>query len=84
MGEEIPRRSVGGESFNKIMKNWSTDENNLKKDPEKYAIWRLEQLVNFGLGTEKLNAKELKKYWSEIVIDPARRKFLELLLYGKK
>lgn len=66
------------------MQNWSTDEKNLKKDPEKYAIWKLEQLVNFGLGGKKLSAKELKKYWLKMVIDPARRKFLELLLYGKK
>ena len=66
------------------MKNWSTDENQLKKDPEKYAIWKLEQMVNFGLGGEKLSAIALKKYWNKIVIDPARRKFLELLLYGKK
>ena len=66
------------------MKNWSTDEKQLKKSPEKYAIWKLEQLVNFGLDGKKLNASELKKYWSKIVIDPAKRKFLELLLYGKK
>ena len=66
------------------MQNWSTDENQLKKDPEKYAIWKLEQLVNFGLGGKKLSAFALKKYWNKIVIDPAKRKFLELLLYGKK
>ena len=65
------------------MYNWSTDEKNLKKNSEKYAIWKLEQMVNFGLGKEKLNAKELKKYWNQIVIDPARRKFLELIIYGK-
>lgn len=66
------------------MKNWSTDEKKLKKNPEKYAIWKLEQMVNFGLGGGKLRASELKKYWSKIVIDPARRKFLEILLYGKR
>ena len=66
------------------MKNWSTDEKNLKKNPEKYTIWRLEQLVNFGLDGEKLSAKELKKYWDKIIIDPFKRKFLEFLLYGKK
>lgn len=64
------------------MKNWSTDEKQLKNNPEKYAIWKIEQLVNFGLGGEKLSASELKKYWSKIVIDPTKRKFLELLLYG--
>lgn len=63
------------------MYNWSTDEKQLKKNPEKYAIWKLEQMVNFGLGGEKLSAFELKKYWSKIAIDPAKRKFLEVLLY---
>ncbi|OGL88710.1 hypothetical protein A3H75_00520 [Candidatus Uhrbacteria bacterium RIFCSPLOWO2_02_FULL_51_9] len=63
------------------MHNWSTDEKKLKKDPEKYAIWRLEQMVNFGIGKEKLKISELKKYWSRLSLDPARRKFLELLLH---
>ena len=63
------------------MQNWSTDEKNLKKEPGKYAIWRLEQLVNFGIGEEKLKISELKKYWPQLSIDPARRKFLELLLH---
>ena len=64
------------------MYNWSTDEEQLKINPEKYAIWKLEQMVNFGLGGERLNAGDLKKYWSKIIIDPAKRNFLELLLYG--
>ena len=65
------------------MQNWSTDEKNLKKNPEKYAIWKLEQMVNFGLNGKKLDMKELRKYWDKIVIDPARRKFLELFIHGK-
>lgn len=64
------------------MYNWSTDEKTLKEDPEAYAIWKLEQMVNFGLGGEKLNSSELKKYWSRLSLDPARRKFLELLLHA--
>ena len=62
------------------MYNWSTELTGLEKDKEKYAIWKLEQLVNFGLGGEKLSKTELKKYWSKIQIDPGRRKFLELIL----
>ncbi len=65
------------------MRNWSTNESELKKEPEKYAIWKLEQMVNFGLGDEKLNERELRKYWSRLNIDLWRKKFLELLLYGK-
>ena len=65
------------------MYNWSTNEEKLKKNPEKYAIWKLEQLVNFGLGKDKLERKELERFWNEISIDPSRRKFLSLLLNGK-
>lgn len=62
------------------MYNWSTQEKELKKNPEKYAIWRLEQMINFGLDGQKIDGDELKKYWHQIHIDPARRRFLEVLL----
>lgn len=62
------------------MYNWSTQQKELEKDPRKYAIWRIEQMVNFGLDGQKINADELKKYWSEIEIDPARRRFLEMII----
>lgn len=65
------------------MQNWSTDEQALKKkDPRKYAIWRLEQLINYGVGEEKLSESELRKYWDELDIDPERRRFLGFLLDG--
>ena len=63
------------------MYNWSTDTKDLEKDPEAYAIWKLEQAINFGLNGTRLNENELRKYWSKLAIDPARRKFLELLLF---
>ncbi len=66
------------------MYNWSVDEKELKKDKRRYAIWKLEQMVNFGLGSEKISARLLKKHWNSIAIDPARRKFLALLLYETK
>ena len=37
------------------MYNWNIDTNNLKKNPEKYKIWKLEQSINFGLNGQKLN-----------------------------
>lgn len=43
------------------MYNWSTDTTELKKSPEKYAVWRLEQLINWGLDGEKLDLYETKK-----------------------
>jgi hypothetical protein len=62
------------------MYNWSTDERVLEKESDRHAAWRLEQLINFGLRGEKLNEAELRKYWRRLNIDPARRRFLELLL----
>lgn len=62
------------------MYNWSTDQKELQKNKEKYAIWKLEQMVNFGLGGKKLDRKELKKYLPKVNIDPYRRKLLELFL----
>lgn len=66
--------------YNGFMKNWNTDTATLKKDPEKYAIWKLEQLVNFGLDGEKIKKKELRKYWDKLRLDPAKKAFLKLLL----
>jgi len=55
------------------MYNWSVDEKILKKYPEKYAVWRLEQLINFGLGEEKINKNQLKKYFNKLDIDPDKK-----------
>lgn len=63
------------------MYNWTIDENKLKKNKEKYAIWRLEQIVNFGLNGEKIQSEELKKHWDKLQLDPARKRFLQLLLH---
>lgn len=63
------------------MRNWSTDTKILKKDKKKYAIWRLEQLVNFGLGKEKLDKKQLKKNWGLLHLDPRKKSFLKTLLW---
>lgn len=62
------------------MKHWSVDERALKKSPRAYAIWRLEQRINFGVGKAKIDRKELKTYWSDIDIDPHKRKALALAL----
>lgn len=66
------------------MYNWSTDTKKLSKYPEKYAIWKLEQLINYGLDGEKLKQSELKKYWSQLNIDPLYRKYLNFLLWSKQ
>lgn len=66
------------------MYNWSTDEKIIKKDKRKYAVWKIEQMVNFGLSGKKIDKSALKKYWRTIKIDPYRRKFLSLIVYGKR
>jgi len=63
------------------MYNWSTDVTKLKKNQEKYAVWKLEQAVNFGLAGKKLSRKELKRYWLKLKLDPAKKKYLRLILW---
>jgi len=63
------------------MYNWSVDLTKLRKNRKKYTIWKLEQLVNFGLGKQKLNKKQLLKYWPFLQLDPKKKKFLSLLLW---
>ena len=62
------------------MYNWNIDTTKLKKNSEKYAIWKLEQSINFGLNGEKLKINNLKKYWLKLTIDPQRRKLFEMWL----
>lgn len=66
------------------MRNWSTDTTELKKDKKQYAVWRLEQMVNFGLDGKKINCAELKKYWRMLHLDPNKKKYLKILLWPKK
>ncbi len=62
------------------MYNWSIDTKKLSKYPKKYTIWKLEQLINFGLNGQKLNLMELKKYFPRLNIDPKKRKYLASLI----
>ena len=57
-----------------------------KEDPKAYKIWRIQQMINYGLAGEKLDEKEVKKYWKKIKdkLDPQYRKYLEILLWNKK
>lgn len=66
------------------MYNWNTDTKILRKNPGKYAIWRIEQLINFGLDKEKLDAKLVKRYWNKLRIDPKRRNALAFLLWQRQ
>ena len=69
------------------MYNWSVDEKRFKKEnPKGYKIWRIQQLINYGLGKEKLDIKTVKKFWPKIKdnLDPHKKLLLEFLLWNKK
>ena len=63
------------------MKNWSTDVKRLRNRPKEYALWKLEQKINFGLDGKKLSEKLLRKYFKELSIDPLKKIFLKHLLW---
>lgn len=62
------------------MLNWSVDTKKLSQYPQKYTVWKLEQLINFGLNGKKLKLSELKKYFHKLVIDPLKKKYISFLL----
>lgn len=69
------------------MHNWSVDEKKFKKEnPNEYRLWRLTQLINYGLDGEKLDKEEVKKSWSAIKekLDPNTKVYLEYLLWEKR
>lgn len=62
------------------MRNWAVDEKHFSKYPEKYVVWKLEQLINFGLAGEKINESQLRHYLPQLTLDPKKKKYLEFLL----
>ena len=67
------------------MYNWSVDEKKFKKeDPEGYKIWRIEQMINWGLGGEKLDSVLVRKYWRKLFMDDITRRYLRFLLWPKQ
>ena len=65
------------------MYNWNTNTSKWNKKSNSFIVWKLEQLINFGLNGEKLNLKQTKKFWPQLSLDPQRKKFLELILWSK-
>lgn len=66
------------------MYNWNTDVSAWNKKSPSYQIWKLEQLINFGLNGNKLDLTLTRKYWSKLDLEPSRKKFLELILWPKQ
>lgn len=68
------------------MINWNTDEEQLKKNhPKEYKLWRLTQLINYGLEGEKLDEKEVRAVWPKIKdrLNPDKRKVIEFYIWNK-
>jgi len=63
------------------MYNWNVDTSKSNKKSSSYRIWRLEQLINFGLNGEKISLSEIKKYWPKLDLDPARKTFLQRIVW---
>ena len=68
------------------MYNWSVDEKYLKKFPKKYKLWKLEQMLSYGLDGEKLDKEEVIANWDYLKkrLDPKRKDFIEYLLWPKQ
>ncbi len=62
------------------MKHWSVDTSELEKNPDAFAIWKLEQAINWGLRDGKISKKELRAHWNKIDIDVHKRKLLSLVI----
>lgn len=66
------------------MFNWDYDLTKVNKNDPNFIRWRLERLINYGLGGEKLNADLLKEYWTKLKIDPLKKACLKDMLWTPK
>lgn len=69
------------------MYDWSTDKKRFKKEnPEGYRLWKLTQLINYGLDGKRLDEEDIKTVWPRIRdrLDPYKARYLEFLLWGKQ
>ncbi len=66
------------------MHNWNTDISSFDKKSPEFVIWKLNQLINFGLNGEKINFNLVRKYWRKLSLDPNRKTFLKALIWGKQ
>lgn len=62
------------------MKNWSHTVEKFNKKTAEHEIWRLEQLINFGLDGEKIPISLLRKYISRLNVESDKKNYLLFLL----
>jgi hypothetical protein len=63
------------------MHNWSVDTTRLKQNPLAYKKWKTEQLINYGLGEEKLDEAFVREHFDELNIDPRKKAYIQFLLW---
>ena len=61
---------------------WDYDIKKLKKS-KRGKILLLERMINYGPGQEKVKLSEVKKYWSQLNLNPLAERLFELLIWGK-
>jgi hypothetical protein len=64
------------------MYNWSHTDPSKLPSKDAQEIWKLEQLINFGLNGEKISRKKLVKYFDRLEIDEKRKKLLSFILWN--
>ena len=64
--------------------SWDYAASEYEKQATADERWRLERLINYGLGNEKVSRDSLERHLPTLKIPDDRRAFLELLLWGKK
>ena len=62
---------------------WDYNKTEYEKQATADPIWKLERLINHGLGKEKIDKELLKQFLPKLHIPGNRRDFLELLLWNK-
>lgn len=66
------------------MKNWNTDIKGFKNKKDK-DVWKLSQLINYGLGGKKLSKSKIRSVWSDLEpkLDKERARMIKYLVWGK-
>ena len=62
---------------------WDYTKTEYEKQAAADPIWKLERLINYVLGEEKIDRELLKRFLPKLRIPENRRDFLELLLWNK-
>lgn len=68
-----------------IMWLWDYDVNKLRKT-KSGRLLILERQINYGVSSsdnEKIDLKEVKRHWNELILDPLKKRLMKLLIWGK-